>query len=364
LTRQILHVITTLEKGGAENAVALLAKLQATQNKVVIFPLKGVPELFDELTREGVEVNTSLLNRNFLTQILLLGVKISKAPRDKILHAHLPRAEILLAICSLWQKRIATRHNSEPFWPKAPLPLSRIVARLSTRNAALICISKSVSDFLENSHEISQLTRKTIIHYGYLKQVSRRRNEPKFSPFDKIIIGTIARLEAQKNLPFLIQTAVALKKYKINFEIRILGSGSQYSFLRREVRNLKLDEFISFYDRQLDVFPFLFDLDVFILPSLYEGFGYVLLEAMDAQVPVFVSKLQVFKEILGEDHELYFSTSSTDEIVSLFQKLLLQNIDIPKIIDKQLIRLEIFSSRRYLDAHEVFYDEIVRYTPL
>jgi glycosyltransferase involved in cell wall biosynthesis len=108
----------------------------------------------------------------------------------------------------------------------------------------------------------------------------------------------------------------------------------------------------------------LFDLDVFILPSLYEGFGYVLLEAMDAQVPVFVSKLQVFKEILGEDHELYFSTSSTDEIVSLFQKLLLQNIDIPKIIDKQLIRLEIFSSRRYLDAHEVFYDEIVRYTPL
>ena len=91
--KRIIHIITTIERGGAENAVSALAIAQVKAgHKVSILPLKGNHELGDYLISNGVDVNLSAFNQHPVLQIMAI-----RALREKrvVFHAHLPRAELL-----------------------------------------------------------------------------------------------------------------------------------------------------------------------------------------------------------------------------------------------------------------------------
>lgn len=351
----IIHVITTLTKGGAENAIALLSKEQTKEAWVTVIPLKGEPELLVDLEENGVGVNLEILNRNFLVQICLLRKHLKSKSESTILHAHLPRAELLLAFSSFWKPRFNTRHNSESFWPKVPKILSRLLSRLATHRAKIICISENVRSFLNSERELSSKTPCEVIYYGYKPRFIRTRQKRGFSPNDRLIIGTVARLTNQKNIGFLIALASELRKKGLNFEIRLLGAGPLEASLKSEVKAQGLNEYVTFYGRNSNVFPFLSSLDVFILPSKYEGFGYVLLEAIDAGVPVLVSRIPVFYEVLGSKHLLYFDIGSTDECMKVLEILLQGKLSLTELIIMQDSRLALFSTERCLENHNRYY---------
>ncbi len=113
-----------------------------------------------------------------------------------------------------------------------------------------------------------------------------------------IVLGTAGRLSYQKNQAFLLDVAVELKRRGVNFKILLAGDGP----LKEELLN-KADsdgltddvEFMGFVD---DVPGFMQKIDVFLLCSHWEGFGYVLTEAMASGKPV-----------------VAFNNSSTPEVV-------------------------------------------------
>lgn len=351
----ILHVITTLTRGGAENAVALLAKGQTKDSQVTVMPLKGELELLNDLEQNGVRVNLEVWNRNFLVQIFLLRKYLNFNSGFTTLHAHLPRAELLLALSSFWKPRFITRHNSEHFWLKAPKIFSLFLSRVATRRAKVICISKSVCTFLNTQKELSSKTFRKVIYYGYEPRFTEGRINRKFPLKDKLVLGTIARLTVQKNLNFLLDIASDLLQVGQNFEIKLLGAGPLEASLKAEVKIRGLDDYVKFYGRQQDVFPFLSSLDLFVLPSKYEGFGYVLLEAIDSGVPVFVSNIPVFHEVLGSKHPLYFDTDSTKEFLRLVEQISLGKIVLAELIGMQDSRLALFTIEEYLDSHQRLY---------
>ncbi|NCW75121.1 MAG: glycosyltransferase [Gammaproteobacteria bacterium] len=99
-------------------------------------------------------------------------------------------------------------------------------------------------------------------------------------------VGALGRLEPQKNFEFLIPVALALKKKGIPFEILIGGKGAQESLLKLAVEENQLEEqfrFLGFLDNPKRL---LMSSDVFLLPSLWEGFGYVIVEASLCELPV------------------------------------------------------------------------------
>ena len=70
--KHIIHLITTIENGGAEKQLMILASEQVRLgNKVKVIYLKGRPDLRDQMTAQGIDVCSYIANKNFLRQIFL-----------------------------------------------------------------------------------------------------------------------------------------------------------------------------------------------------------------------------------------------------------------------------------------------------
>lgn len=102
----------------------------------------------------------------------------------------------------------------------------------------------------------------------------------------KLRIGTAGRLEPQKNQAFLIPLAEELKNRDIDFSIEIAGEGSLFDDLQAQIDVAVLNDEVKLIGFQSDMEVFLSRLDVFVLPSKWEGFGYVLAQAMCVELPV------------------------------------------------------------------------------
>lgn len=118
---------------------------------------------------------------------------------------------------------------------------------------------------------------------------------------NEIIVGTVGRLEKQKNLSFLINVFGRLKKQNNNVKLLIIGDGSQKAELTTKCVELGILNDVIFTGRRNDVEALLKTIDIFVFPSLFEGMGNALLEAMAMKKACVVSDIDVFKEVLTND---------------------------------------------------------------
>jgi glycosyltransferase involved in cell wall biosynthesis len=324
--RKVFHVITTIERGGAENAVATLAKAQARNgHEVKVIPLKGKLELKESLTRSGVEVPLFALGKSVASQIRVLRRTVDK---EAIIHAHLPRAEMLCRIAFGKGQSILTRHNSEQFFPSAPKYLSRILSNWVTKESKLIVISEAVLQFLETNFEIHKSCIPKVIYYGYEKASGPESNQKnRVRNGGKIRIGTVSRLATQKNLPLLIELTSRLREVGYDIETTIVGGGPLESKLKRLTQEKSLEDTVKFLGRKSEVLDYLKSLDVFILTSKYEGFGLVLLEAMDAGTPVVAPNNSAIPEVLGYEHPGLFDSNSITSLLNI-SSLMIDNAQV------------------------------------
>lgn len=108
---------------------------------------------------------------------------------------------------------------------------------------------------------------------------------------DNFVIGHIGRLSYQKNHHFLIQIFNALLKKEKNAILLLVGVGEKEAAIRDQVANLGLNDKVMFLGNRSDVCDLYQAMDVFVLPSLFEGIPVVGVEAQFADLPcVFSSK--------------------------------------------------------------------------
>ena len=223
--KSIFHITTTIENGGAEKQLLVLASEQIALGHIVeIIPLKGKLELEKKLISHGAKVNSSLLNKNPLIQLIMLRLYFRKRnPDTDIIHAHLPRAELISMLANSRSKFFITRHNSELFLPGGPKFASNLLSKLViSRSNKCIAISKAVAEFLIKNREILDSKKIEIVHYGFMPD-DVKSNEYNN---DNFIIGTISRLEPQKDLYTLLNSFAEFIKVKENGLLFIVGDGN------------------------------------------------------------------------------------------------------------------------------------------
>lgn len=121
------------------------------------------------------------------------------------------------------------------------------------------------------------------------------------------VIGTVARLHPVKGLGYLILAfAEVLRAFPQAHLIIIGGGGSgvealEEARLRRQVEELGLGGAVTFAGYRNDVPRWLAGMDVFVLPSLMEGLGLVLLEAMALEKPVVATRVGGIPEIVEDE---------------------------------------------------------------
>lgn len=102
----------------------------------------------------------------------------------------------------------------------------------------------------------------------------------------EVLIGTAGRLTEQKGQTYLLEAAALLKEHGLHFRVLIAGTGELESALKAQAKRLGLESVVEFLGFVADMKRFYASLDIFALPSLWEGFGYALVEAMALEKPV------------------------------------------------------------------------------
>jgi glycosyltransferase involved in cell wall biosynthesis len=280
-----------------------------------------------------------------------------------VVHAHLPRAELLSMVFISSAKLITTKHNAETFLPNGPKLISRILARLTYVSVDFtICISEAVKNFLVEESELPESSPKTsVVHYGTPRNPlpgKSLRKLPSYSKNSSIKLGTVSRLEAQKDLSTLIRAFAKFKERYPFSTCEIVGAGSQLNTLQNLVTELGITDSVKFLGRTALIHEKISSWDLFILTSRYEGFGMVLLEALQCGRPIVASNNSAIPEVLGQDYPWLFNTGESSD---LLQKILdlVQNSDNFDFLEFAEKRLILFEPKKMVLALDVFYRGVI-----
>ena len=351
----ILHVITTIDLGGAEKQLLTLSTCQREAGfEVEVIFLKDKPTLLDSFLESGVKVDLGFAESGFWKQYLRL--KKKNVQENLVVHAHLPRAELLCALSLKSKSFIVTRHNSEPFFPQGPNVLSKLLSRFVLRKSfTSISISKAVALYLKNSGEIISLENNSVIYYG-LRDTSVSSKGIVENRIRATQIGTVSRLAPQKNLPLLLSALQELNlKGSSRYELSVVGVGPLKEELQSLAMELGVGNVVSWKGQSKDVLAFYRSLDLFVFPSDYEGFGLVLLEAMSQGIPVIARRISAIPEVLGEKHPGLVDTNSPLDLARKIQKMSEDRETLNNCLRYQAERLQEFSIQKTQKAHERVY---------
>lgn len=148
----------------------------------------------------------------------------------------------------------------------------------------IIAVSDAVrDDLLERTKLPADLV--TTIHTGVDRSASCEVLQV-FAPNRTPVVGTAGALEAVKGFPFFLGAAARVLATGREVEFLIAGAGPEESNLRRLSRELGINDKVTFVPNLLDFDNALAAMDVFVLPSLQQGIGTIMLDAMSMGRPV------------------------------------------------------------------------------
>jgi glycosyltransferase involved in cell wall biosynthesis len=125
----------------------------------------------------------------------------------------------------------------------------------------------------------------TVIHAG-VEIPADKDLRPVLSPDRVPVVGTAGPLEAVKGLPFFLGAAQRVLASHRNVQFLIAGAGPEEQNLRRLARELGIVEAVTFVPNLFDFSTALAAMDIFCLPSLRQGLGTIMLDAMGRGIPV------------------------------------------------------------------------------
>ena len=352
ISNKVIHLITTIERGGAEKQLLTLASEQVQSGiKVEVIFLKGKPELKKEFEEFGIEVNQLLVGKSFLNQISLLSKYLRKNPSP--VHAHLPKSELLAAVVISKKYFVFSRHNTEPFWPSGPRIISNLLSKYVCKRAFQgIAISNAVKSYLIKRGEVPNGYTIDVVYYGFQKDISTSPVGLNLitnlinSQSSNFKIGTIGRLVPQKDYPTLLSAfSIVLEKLP-DAELYVVGEGYLQKDLIKLSKSLGVNGKVHWLGKTEYVKEFLSKIDLFILPSKYEGFGLVLLEAMIAKKPIIAANNSAIPEVLGKSYEGLFLTGDVNALAQQIKTAISNNNFSERLVQSYSSQLDLFDPNK------------------
>ncbi len=219
---------------------------------------------------------------------------------------------------------IATHHDSTPdhfpgLFPDAAAIHGRL-KKVYARADRIICISESCRQDLLGFFNVEPAKAVTI-HHGFSALPPEREDERNHLPCRQPFLLYVGSRAAYKNFPMMLQ-ALAAQAQK-DLHLVAAGGGAFRADEMIEISRLKLSERVHGLPRVSDeqLASLYRNAEIFVYPSLYEGFGFPPLEAMSVGCPALVSRTSALPEICGEA-AFYFDPASAEDLAASIAKLL------------------------------------------
>jgi len=303
---KVLEVINSLKIGGAElllrNFVIEAKKNnQYTVDMCTLYATNDAKNI-EEIKKKNVRTwSLDLKNKYTLLSVGKIKKIIERENYD-IVHVHLFPASAIVALSSLFLpnhiRYLLTEHST--INRRRSIQIFKIIDGLVyNRYAKIICISKQVQNSLIKW--LPKIKEKIEIIPNGIPMNSKSNNSPIIKKYDALFVG---RLIHQKGINFLLEAVSILqKKYKKIIRVAIVGDGPLKKALIKMCEELEIKDSVEFLGFQRDVDQIMRFSRVLVLPSRWEGFGLVLLEAMKNKLPIIATNVGGIPEIITNGHE-------------------------------------------------------------
>lgn len=284
---KIMHILPELEEGGVERHVLSLANgLSARGHEIVVVSAGG--RLVAELARGIRHLALPVHQKNFFTGVSCAHRLASLARREKIeiMHAH--------SRVPAWIALFARGLCGLPFVVTAHARYSlNLGLRPFAKADGAICVSHAVRDYLADW--LPDAKRVRVIYNAKPENVMPWRKTDR-TPKHMLYLG---RLSPKKGIGVLLE---ALAKVESNsWVLDIVGDGPMRGELKNRVDSLGLGERVLFHGHSDDPRGWIARSDLFLFPSLDEGMGLSLVEALLAGAPAIASDLPAVRELTGSN---------------------------------------------------------------
>ena len=219
----------------------------------------------------------------------------------------------------------------------------------------VICISDKTKNDLQQEYNIDN-SKISVVKLAVKKDKNYRERFINIRPF----ILYVGNRERYKNFINAIKAYSISNKIRSNFDFVCFGGGIFSKSEEDLFKELNIDRSkIHFFegDNQ-DLNFFYHKAQLFIFPSLYEGFGLPLLEAMNMQCPVICSNSSCFPEI-ANDAAIFFDPKDIDSIKSQMEKTIFDNELLLDLKNKGVQNLNKYSWEKCSNETEKVYEKII-----
>ena len=171
--------------------------------------------------------------------------------------------------------------------------------RLDGRVRRVVAISRPVAEDFARKYRVGE-SRLAVVPAG-VDVPPDGEVPPVLEPGRAAVVGTAGPLEVPKGLPYFLGAAARLRKKWPDTQFLLSGAGPEEANLRRLSADLGLTEAVTFAPNLMDFSASLRATDLFCLPSLHQGLGATMLEAMALARPVVASAVGGVEDVLEEE---------------------------------------------------------------
>lgn len=309
--KKVLHLLSSGNYSGAEKvAVDIILNNRKDYDSFYVSP-NGI--IIQILNNENIQFYE--LKSFSLAHIRKAFVEI----KPDIVQAHDFRASIFSALLKDGFKLVSHIHQN-PSWFKNLNPLSLLFLIFSVRFDKIIFVSNWI---YEIKYYCKLFNNKVSVVYNYVNYEnlllsSNTSNQVDCQDNDVLFVG---RLEDVKNPLRFIELIFLLKNTFPSITAGIVGGGNLKELCVKKVIHLGLENNVRLYDYQQNPYQFVKRAKIIVMPSKWEGFGLVAVEAILLKKFVVASNVGGLKDILCHDRR-YLCTSNHEFInaISLILK--------------------------------------------
>ena len=387
---KVIHVITRFDKGGsAENTFLTVRGLDKEKYDVMLIRGLSQESRMSEQEAAAVEKNLTEAEKNGIRIITLPElvrnispvsdfktlfslINIFRQERPDIVHTHTSKAGILGRWAAFFAKVPIIVHtpHGHVFWgyfnrlkTSAFVFFERLTARITDRIITLT--EQEKKEHLRFA--IASEGEFTVIHSGVdLTGFSNAKvDAPEMRkklgiPEESFVVGTVGRLTPVKGHRYLIEAAAELVRQKTDILFVFLGDGELLNDLTEMASALGIKDHVKFLGWRPDVADVMATFDIFVLPSLNEGMGKVLVEAMAMAKPIIASNVGGIHDLITDgENGLLVSPADHEAIADAILSLYRDPAKTKRLCEKGKAIAAGYSADAMIQKIDHLYDEVI-----
>lgn len=366
---KIIRVVVGLNQGGVQQMILNLFKgLNKDLFEPIALAIENNGAIGGEIEREGFRVINLGLERKSLSFIKILNTlrRVFTEEKPVIVHASSYYPSVYARVAAKFSGvPILISHEHVVF--KTKRPKRQVISHLVSRFTDLhIAVGQGVKEQVINWYKIPE-SKIEIIYNGVDTNIFKRtltienaKNKLDL-PLDSFVIGHVGRLDPEKGHRFLFQALRDIKE-KLKIKCIVVGTGRHENNIKQLAKDYGVQDVTTFLGLRRDIPDLLSAMDVFVLPSLQEGFSNSLIEAMAVGCPSISTNIEGNNEAITDGkHGFLVPVCNSNALGSAIVKLHANKEARIKISEAAKKRVkEQFNLNKHIDKIEKAYISLLK----